>query len=195
MSPQSKARSKPQTISLEEYFEMEMTAETRHEFWNGEIRAMAYTSEEHGDIVSNLTYLLKTCLKGKDCKVIPSDRMVYIPSCNKVYCPDVAIVCGEREYYDYSKNMKAWLNPTIIIEVLSVSTKNDDRIDKWDCYRRIKSLQQYIMIDQTKFSVEILTREKENSWNNRLYENSDDEIFIGECKVALNEIYEGVEGV
>ncbi len=193
MSPQSKARNKPQTISLEEYFEMEMTAETRHEFWNGEIRAMAYTSPEHGLIVTNLVRLLSNCLLESNCDVYGSDRMLFVPSCNRIFYPDLMLVCGKSQYHPYKGKMVATLNPKVIIEVLSDSTKEDDKVGKWDCYKRIPSLEQYVLVAQDRKRIEIFQRtEDEKKWLQQIFDNSEENIIIGECEVLLQAIYHKV---
>ena len=78
-------------ISLEKYFEFESSAERRHEFIDGKIIAMSYTSEERGMIVSNLTRVFANCLLEQDCSVYASDRMLYVQGCNQVYYPDLLL--------------------------------------------------------------------------------------------------------
>jgi Uma2 family endonuclease len=193
MSPQSKARNKPKSISLEQYFEMEMTAETRHEFWNGEIRAMAYTSPEHGLILTNLIRFLANCLAEKDCTVFASDRMLFVPSCNKIYYPDSMIICGKPEYYPYKGKMVATLNPKVIIEVLSDTTKDDDKVGKWDCYKRISTLEQYILVYQDRKRVELFQRtEDDKKWLQQIFSETEDVVTIGECTLSLKDIYHKV---
>ncbi len=194
MSPQSKARSKPQTISLEEYFEMEMTAETRHEFWNGEIRAMAYTSPEHGIIVHNLDRLLGNCIVDKNCILVPNDRMLFVPSCNRIFYPDLMLICGRSQYHQYKGKMVATLNPKVIVEVLSDSTKEDDKVGKWDCYKRIPSLEQYVLVAQDRKRIEIFHRtEDEKKWLQQIFDNAEESLTIGECEILLKDIYHKVE--
>ena len=176
--------------TLEQYFEFEYNAEGKHEFHNGLIVEMSYTSENHGIIVHNLDVELGICLKSRrDCLVIPNDRMVYIPACNKTCYPDLLVVCGERSYYQYSKNMKATLNPTILIEVLSDSTKNHDKKGKRKCYRTIPSLKQYVIVDQETKFVEVYERGENNTWFSELYYDDEDVIKIGDCQILLKDIY------
>jgi Uma2 family endonuclease len=180
--------------TLEEYFEYEYKAEGKHEFHNGLIVEMSYTSESHGIIVHNLDVELGICLKSRrDCLVIPNDRMVYIPACKKVCYPDLVVVCGERAYYQYSKNMKATLNPTILIEVLSDSTKNHDKKGKRKCYRTIPSLNQYIIVDQDTKFVEVYERSDNGHWYSEIYFDDDDVVKIGDCQILLKDIYHKVE--
>jgi Uma2 family endonuclease len=193
MSPQSKARSKPKSISLEQYFEMEMTADTRHEFWNGEVRAMAYTSPEHGIIVHNLDRLIGNCIVDRDCILVPNDRMLYVPDCNKIYYPDLVLVCGKSEYHVYKGKMVATLNPKVIIEVLSDSTKDDDKVGKWDCYKRIASLEQYVLVYQDRKRIEAFQRtEDDKKWLQQIFFETEENITIGDCVLSLKDIYHKV---
>lgn len=179
----------PRRYSIEEYFELEANSETRHEYYDGLIIECAYTSENHGRIVSNFNRLLGNCLEHTDCDVFTSDRMVYAALCNKFFYPDLTIVCDERQYYQYSKNMKATTNPSILIEVLSFSTENKDKGEKLRCYRKIKSLKQYVIADQDFKNIEIYERDEKGRWFSKIYEEDDDVIKIGDCKIPLNDIY------
>jgi Uma2 family endonuclease len=177
--------------SLEEYFEMEYSAETRHEFVNGEIRAMAYTSESHGLIITNIIRIIANCILEKDCKVFAGDRMLYIEKCKKVYYPDVLLLCGEIQSLEYSKKMRATLNPTVLIEVISDSTASVDRVEKMKCYREIASLQQYILVSQDEKNLEIVSRvpEKEDTWETVIRKKDEQKVKIGDCEMLLSEIY------
>ncbi len=177
--------------SLAEYFEYEYVAEEKHEYLSGEIVAMGYASERHNIIVSNLMLLLGLCLRKGNCKVMTSSRMVYVEECNKVFYPDIVIVC-ESEKFTYSKNMDAETNPSVVIEVLSNSTENEDRGSKMTCYKKIKGLKQYILISQKQKYVEIHERMSEKSWLSTEYTESDTKLQIGDCEVVLEEIYEKI---
>jgi Uma2 family endonuclease len=179
--------------SLEEYFDREYKVEGKHEFHNGEIRAMAYTSISHGDIFSNIFKQLANCIENANCKLYGSDRMVYIPFCNKVFYPDLVIVCGEHETKLHKKSMQATLNPKILIEVTSPSTEAEDRIDKWACYKTIPSLKQYLIVSHRKKAVEVYNRtQEENKWLNTEVTDEEDYVEIGDCKVKLKDIYNKV---
>ena len=179
----------PRKYSLEEYFELEYNSDIRHEFHNGVIVECAYTSENHGRVVSNLARLLGNCLENSDCDVFASDRMVYTAKCNRIFYPDLTLVCGERQYYQYSKNMKATTNPSILIEVISNSTANIDRGDKLRCYRSLKSLKQYILVEQDFKNIEIYERDENGRWVAKIYEEEEDVLKMGDCEIAINDIY------
>jgi Uma2 family endonuclease len=188
------SKSKKQDWTLEQYFDKEYKVEGRHEFHNGEIRAMAYTSDVHGKILSRLIFHLFACMEAKNCEVYGSDRMLFISECNKIYYPDLMIVCGEEEFKLHKRSMKATLNPSVLIEISSPSTEAEDRIDKWACYKTIKSLKQYIIVSHKKKSVETFNRLKDDDskWINSEATNDDDIIEIGDCKISLKDIYNKV---
>jgi Uma2 family endonuclease len=190
MAPQAHSLQEKRT-SLEAYFEFEFHSERKHEFVDGRISAMAYTSEEHGRIVSNLTRLLGNCLLDKNCDVFASDRMLFIPACNQVFYPDLLIVCGTHEFYQASKNMKATLNPMVVIEILSDSTEYMDKTTKTRCYKKIPGLQQILFVSQKEQHIRILTLEGEKWIDTEFYEEGD-VLHIGACSVPLTEIYRRV---
>ncbi|MCY7327998.1 MAG: Uma2 family endonuclease [Saprospiraceae bacterium] len=182
----------PERYTLEEYFDFEYKATHKHEFWDGQIRAMSYTSPKHGDIQTNLSDALAACLKGKGCKRYTSDRMVFVPEYNRIFYPDVVIVCGEQEFYQYKKNMKATLNPSVIIEILSDSTEQEDRIDKWMCYRTIPSLQQYVMVQQNAQNMHSYRRRTERDWDYSYANKPEETIAILDCIVQVEAVYADV---
>jgi hypothetical protein len=119
----------PSSMTLEAYFDFEYRSTTKHEFWNGQVRAMSYTSPNHGRIQTNIMDELAACMKANGCTRYTSDRMVFIPECNKVFYPDVMIICGAEQFEQYKKNMKATLNPSVIIEILSDTIEQEDKMD------------------------------------------------------------------
>lgn len=188
------SKSKKQDWTLEQYFDREYKAEGKHEFLNGEIRAMAYTSEVHGKIQSNLMGRLFPCTEAHNCELYGSDRMIYVPNCNNIYYPDLVIVCGEQEFKLHKRTMKATLNPSVLIEITSPSTESEDRIDKRDCYKTIPSLKQYIIVSHRKKAVEVYNRMEGdmNKWINSEVKEEEDFVEIGDCKILLKDIYNKV---
>ena len=180
------------TGALEAYFELEFEAERRHEFIDGKIVAMAYTSPEHGLIASNLSLELGNCVRDKDCSVYIGDRMVYVADCQGVFYPDLLVVCGNKEYYQATKKMKATLNPNVIIEILSDSTEHLDKTTKTRCYKKIPSLRQIIFVSQREQHVRILEREGERWIDTEFYE-AGDVLRIADCAIPLTDIYRKVE--
>jgi Uma2 family endonuclease len=192
----AQARSMPQPIeapaaTLEEYFAFEIKAEGRHEFVDGKIVAMAYTSEAHGKIASNLNRLLGNCLLEKACDVYSGDRMLYIKACNQVFYPDLLVVCGEHSFYQAGPKMKATLNPSVVIEILSDSTEQHDKTNKTRCYKKIPGLQQIVFLSQKEQHVRILENEA-GKWIDTEFYEPDDVPSINGCDIPLHEIYRRV---
>ena len=181
--------SKLKKYSLEEYFELEYKSEFKNEYHDGYIVPITSATENHGRIVSNMVFLLQNCLRNTECDVFASDRMVYTAKCNRIFYPDLTLVCGERQYYQYSKNMKATTNPSILIEVISNSTANIDRGDKLRCYRSLKSLKQYILVEQDFKNIEIYESDEKGRWVAKIYEEEEDVLKMGDCEIAINDIY------
>lgn len=173
--------------TLEEYFEFEFKSERRHEFIGGKIEAMAYTSPEHGQVVSNLGLALGNCLLEKECSVYVGDRMLFVRGCGDVFYPDLLIVCGNHEFYQATKNTKTTLNPFVVVEILPVSGKS---FRTRHC-KSIPSLSQIVFVSQKEKHVRILEREGERWIDTEFYEEGDVP-HIGDCDVPLGGIYRKV---
>ncbi len=152
---------------------------------------MPYTSDNHGLIATNFSSEIRQLFKKNDVRVYAGDRMVFSPFCNEIYYPVIVVVQGQPEFYQYKENMRATLNPSILVEVLSDSTEERDRHDKWPRYRKIKSLQQFFLVSQHEASIEYYTRMNEGSsrWIYSYANDLDDTIPIGGQAVSLREIY------
>jgi Uma2 family endonuclease len=149
-------------ISPEEYLEAERRAETRSEYFAGQVFALAGASREHNLIVTNLVTDLGTQLKGRPCEVYPSDMRLRIPATGLYTYPDVTVVCGTPQFEDHHTD--TLLNPTVLIEVLSDSTERHDRARKTEHYRRIVSLVEYLLVDQKEPRIERYRRQAEREW-------------------------------
>ena len=182
-----------QRYTLDEYFELEYKSEFKHEYHDGKIIRCAYTSESHGIIVHNLDFLLGSCLRHTDCQIFTGDRMLYTEQCKSIFYPDLILICGKRENYQYSKNMVATKNPTVLIEVLSATTYDVDKSKKMRCYRKIPSLKQYILVEQDFKMIEVFERDNNKRWTAKIFEEEDDILKIGDCEIPLKEIYYKVE--
>jgi len=182
-------------VSLEEYFEFEYNAKIRHEYLDGKIRPMSYTSPNHGKIVHNLSRIFGNYFFDADGQIWTETRMVYTPGRNKVFYPDAVIVLGEPEYFNYKGKMLATLNPTVLVETASVSTEENDKTEKWECYQSIPSLQQYMLVSQQSPFVSLYERQASDSekWIYTGHSNLTDIIKIGGCDVAIKDIYHKVE--
>lgn len=180
--------------TLDEYFELEYNSPTRHEYINGKIVPMAYSSRPHGKIVHNFDRILGNYLLNSDLDIYTGDRLVFVPDCNQGYYPDLVIIKQDAEVYNYKGKMEAELHPIVLIEILSDSTEDKDRQAKWNCYRKIESLQQYILVSQKIKEVEIYTRQPEpNHWQYTAYETDEALLEIAGCTLALKDIYHKVQ--
>jgi Uma2 family endonuclease len=151
-------------ITVEEYLAWEERAQTRSEYFDGEVFAMAGGSPEHNLICGNLIRELGNQLDERPCRVYPSDQRVKIPSTGLYTYPDVAVVCGEPEYE--ARERRALLNPTLIIEVLSESTEAYDRGAKFAHYQRLPSLREYVLVASEARRMERFTRlDGEDAWS------------------------------
>lgn len=182
-----------QKISIEEYLQMENAAEEKSEYYKGEMFAMSGAKVPHNTIATNLLGLLFNKLQGKKCKPFNSDQRIHIPSNTLFSYPDISIICGEiitLNNDDYNV-----LNPSVIIEVLSKSTKNYDRGEKFKLYRAITSLKEYILIDSESMHIEIFRLNKNNHWELQEYNSINDTVIIKAIDetIRLSEIYDGVQ--
>ena len=176
-------------VSADEYLRWEEQQEEKHEYIDGQVYAMAGASENHVDITTNLTVILSNHLRGKDCKLFPSDMRLNIASKKIYYYPDLLVTCDERDRF----NKKQKNYPCLIIEVLSESTESKDRGVKFANYQTIQSLQEYVLISQWEQRVEVFRR-SEKFWVLQTY-------TVGELiefqsinlQIPIDAIYEDVD--
>lgn len=178
--------------SPEDYLAMERASETKHEYIDGYVYAMAGESPNHGRIKSDANRILGNQLVGKSCETFTSDMKARTPGLNIFGYPDVLVVCSKLVFHDQFKD--AILNPKVIIEVLSPSTEAYDRGEKFASYRQLESLTDYLLIAQDKVHTEhyvrhgkfwLLSEEKELTQS--VYLESID------CHLPLQDLYARVE--
>ena len=154
---------------------------------------MAGASPHHVLIVTNVASELRWQLKKRPCTVYSTDLRVKVRTTGLYTYPDVTVVCGQPQFDD--ENQDTLLNPTLIVEVLSKSTKDYDRGEKFEQYRPLESLREYILIAQNRCHVEQFVRQPDNRWllseSNQL-EHIIELSSIG-CHLALTEAYDKVE--
>jgi Uma2 family endonuclease len=149
-------------ISPKEYLKQERASKEKNEYFDGKVTALAGASMAHNHIVANLLREIGSYLKGKSCKILPSDMRVTIPSGKAYMYPDVIVYCGQAELED--DRFDTLKNPAIIFEVLSPSTEQHDRGRKFSYYREIPSFREYVLIDSTECFVEVSRRQDDDSW-------------------------------
>jgi Uma2 family endonuclease len=174
--------------TIEEYLELEEKALEKSEYYKGEIFAMAGASDAHNEIFKNLYGDLAYKSKGKTCQPFGSDLRLYIPENSLFTYPDISIYCKEN-INDISIG-----EPTVLIEILSPSTQNYDIGIKFNLYRDIKSLKEYIMIDSESIHVIHYHINNNGNWEMVEYKNIDDKLYINTIRyeISLKDIYEGV---
>ena len=179
-------------ISIEAYLEMENVSIEKHEYYKGEVFAMSGAKVSHNTISGNLFVTLSNKLKGKKCKPYNSDQRIHIQSNTLFTYPDISIICGE--IITLNNDEYNVLNPSAIIEVLSKSTKNYDRGEKFKLYREIPALQEYILADSESIHIEVFRLNKNKHWELEEYNSLEDRIHIKviDEKILISEIYEGV---
>jgi phenylacetic acid degradation protein len=178
------------TFTIEDYLREEEGSNQRHEYYQGEIFLMSGAKADHNRIVMSMAIALAVKLKGSPCEVFNADQRVHVQQNTLFTYPDLSIVCGEPEYYkDDNLNLT---NPTVIVEVLSPSTKNYDRGDKMRLYQDLPSLREYIMVDSQAVLVEHFAKGEGGEWLLQKYDQLRDTLQIATVGVALQltEIYE-----
>jgi Uma2 family endonuclease len=182
-------------ISPEQYLAIERKAERKSEYFNGEMFAMAGASESHVLIVTNVVAELREQLRGRPYTVYSTDLRVKVSPTGLYTYPDVVVVCGQPQFADDQRD--TLLNPTLIVEVLSESTQDYDRGEKFEHYRSIASFHEYVLIAQDRYHVEHFVRQPDNRWLLSETNRSEDTIHLSaiDCNLALTEVYDKVEMV
>ena len=180
-------------LTIEEYLDFENASDEKHEYYQGEIFAMSGPKVTHNIVAVNILGVMKEKLKGKPCRPFNSDQRIYIPQNTLFTYPDISVICGEI----ISKDNDEWnvVNPSVIIEVLSPSTKSYDRGDKFKLYRDIASLKEYILVDSESILVEAFRVNNESRWELEEYKLIEKILLIAtvQLSIPLVEIYEGTK--
>jgi len=146
-----------QRATYAEYMAFTDTSEIKHEYIAGEIVAMAGGTIAHGRLIAELTGLVREALKGSPCVVLPAEVRVRIRAADRATYPDLHVVCTAVEADPDDTN--AVVNPTVIVEVLSDSTADADRGDRFAAYRRLRSLREYVLVSQHERRIDVYTRD------------------------------------
>ncbi len=183
-------------ITVEEYIQYEVETGQKYEFHDGLIYALAGGSIEHALLIGNIYSELRNGLKKKNsnCKPITNDAKLHIEKENKYVYPDSMVICGEIDRSTETNN--AVTNPILIVEVLSKSTIEYDRGDKFYFYRQIPTLQEYVLIEQNRYVVEVYyKKEKNDLWRISRYEGLDQIIKFQSIDIEINmaELYFDIE--
>ena len=177
-------------LTPEQYLAIERKAAYKSEYLDGVMVAMAGGSERHNLIVANLIISIGVQLKGRSCRVYPSDLKVRVPNSTKFFYPDVSVVCGETQFASDHKDVI--LNPALIVEVLSESTAPFDKGKKFLSYQQIDSLQECLFVWQDEMLVEKYARQSNDSWLYTKIGGVDGLVGLPaiNCEAALRDIYD-----
>lgn len=176
--------------TAEEYLEMERNSPEKHEYYNGQVFAMSGAGTRHEIIISNLIISLGNKLKGKPCQPFGSNLRVHIPENTLYTYPDVSVVCKEDLVDDDEDNIT---KPILLIEVLSKSTRRYDRGQKFELYKDIPTLKEYILVDTEGVSVENFHRASNARWARKEYKQLTTYMPLHSLDISLplTEIYAG----
>jgi Uma2 family endonuclease len=173
----------------EEYFQWEEGQQLRHEYVNGEVYAMSGGTINHSKIASNLNFILKSHLRGGGCQILTSDARVNIVQSNDYVYPDLSVTCDDRD----RAAIQAIKYPCLVVEILSPSTANYDRGDKFRMYRRNPSLRDYLLIDTEKIAIDLYRHNELGNWEIVNYQAKDlIELESINLSCLIEDIYEDI---
>lgn len=187
------AVAKPKTISYSEYLERERVATTKSEYYAGEVFAMAGASRQHNFITGNLFAGLYAKLANSPCRPFLSDQRIRISVLDLGTYPDVSVVCGQLE--GDKVDPEAITNPRVLVEVLSESTESYDRGKKFDFYRHVGSLEEYVLVSQKEPMVERFRRQPSGDWLLTVYKGLELTLELAsiQADLPLEDIYRFVD--
>ena len=184
------ALSDRQLLTPEQYLELEEKSDIKHEYIDGEIYAMAGTTDAHNTIVGNLFSLIRDRLRGTDYRVYFVDLKARIESRNLFYYPDLLVTCDprDRETPTYKRF------PKLIVEVLSDSTEAFDRGDKFNDYQTLDSLEEYVLVNSRHQRVEIFRRNEQGGWIFQTHTPTEETFTLQSLNliVSFSDLYEDI---
>jgi Uma2 family endonuclease len=187
------AQTQERIYTPEEYLELEIASETRNEYRNGEIIPMTGGTPNHNDLASNLLVSVKTALRGKPYRVFITDQRLWIPAANLHTYPDLMVVPKPIELQTGRRDTVT--NPCFIAEVLSKSTQNYDRSEKFTAYRTIPSFQEYLLINQYRIQVEHYVKTAANQWLLSEYDDPTTTLSMNsfDLQISIADLYENID--
>jgi Uma2 family endonuclease len=182
----------PQTrFTPEQYLALEEVSNYRSEYIGGEIYAMAGGSSDHSLIEGNLVTILNQLLERRPCRVYTSNMRLQIEAVDVFTYPDAMVVCGQVEFVKGRNDTLK--NPLVIFEVLSKSTRRYDRGKKFGFYKKISTLEEYVLVDSERAHVEIFRRDG-NTWNAEMSHSLDKVLELQSIglKIPVQRLYSKV---
>ena len=176
-------------LTADEYLAWERQQPVKHEFFHGEVFAMAGGSMRHNALCGRLIEVLGAQLRGR-CVVLTSDQRVVSMRRERYVYPDVSVVCGPAMAEPGHTDVLA--NPAILVEVLSESTEQYDRGLKWDGYQRIESLTDYVLVSQAEARIEHFRRDRNRTWVYQLAGAGEQLTLSSGVELDVDAIFAGV---
>ncbi|HEX8499921.1 MAG TPA: Uma2 family endonuclease [Pyrinomonadaceae bacterium] len=177
----------------EEYLALERLSEIRHEFLDGTVYAMAGESPTHSAICFNLAGALHPQLRETNCRGFSPNMKVRAGEAGLYAYPDLAVACGEAFFHD--RHGDVLLNPVVVFEVLSRSTQTYDRGEKFERYKSIETLRDYVLVSQDRPLLEHFSRQPDGTWSRAELSGTDAAFTLESinCRLALADVYDRVE--
>ncbi|MGQ0504664.1 MAG: Uma2 family endonuclease [Myxococcaceae bacterium] len=177
-----------------QYLALEESSTVKHEFFEGEIYAMAGGTPAHSALSLAVGSELRAQLKGKPCRAYNSDLRIRVAATGLGTYPDVSVVCGDLEHdSERLRGAVAVTNPTLIVEVSSASTESYDRGTKFDNYRQIPSLREYVIVSHRERLIEVFRREEQDWIRTEAHVGGAISLESIDCVLTVAAIYEGIE--
>ncbi len=147
-------------LTAEEFIAWEVGQSERHEFVNGEVFAMAGAEDRHVTVALNIAFALREHLRGTPCRTFMSDMKLQVAAANSYFYPDVMVTCNSAD----AASPLSKAEPVLLVEVLSPSTAAYDRGEKFVHYRRIASLQEYVLVDIDTRRTDVFRKQADGMW-------------------------------
>jgi Uma2 family endonuclease len=179
-----------QHMSAAEYLAWEREQADKHEFHDGEVFAMAGGSPRHNRLAARFLIHLSAATAEKGCEPQTSDQRIAAEPLKRYVYADVVLICGPMQTEPAARDVLT--NPTVVVEVLSPSTEVYDRGLKWQAYRSLSSLTDYLLVSQTETLVEHYRRDSDGSWRYFEYKAGDTITLANGAQLAMDPIYQGV---
>ena len=180
--------------TIKEYLKLERQSNRKHEFYNGKIKEEPGGTTNHNLIASNAITELNIALRNKDKEyfVLNSDMKIQIPEFNHFVYPDAVVICEKIKLYKGRNDVI--INPLLVVEVLSPSTKKNDRGQNFLEYKTLHSFQEYLLLSQKQPWANVNYREEVNLWSDETVRSLEEVVYLKsiDVKIMLKDFYKGV---
>lgn len=175
-------------MTAAEFIDWERAQRDKHQLIDGQVYAMAGGSPRHNHLSANVLRELGGALRGGPCRAFTSDQQVYVPLARNFVYPDATVICGAVQLHEKSD---AAINPKVVVEVLSKTSEQHDRGDKWKDYQTIPTLTDYVLVSQRIPRIEQFRRDADGAWTYRVAgPGGRIELSTGTI-IGVDEIYDG----